>query len=51
MRQRIARATGALFVVLIPCIMIGFVVGWGLAFVGLAAFALYTLARLHMEAK
>lgn len=51
MKQPIARATGALIMGLLVLVPIGFILGWGVAFIGLAMLSLYLLTTLHVESK
>ena len=50
MKQRIARATGALVMGLLVLIPVGILIGWLWAFIGMTALAFWELARLAREA-
>ena len=50
MKQRIARATGALVVGALSLAIIGVLIGWFWAFVGMAVLAFWQVARLDREA-
>lgn len=50
MRQRIARATGAIFIGLLVLIFVGLFVGWLVSFLGMTTLAFWELARLSKEA-
>lgn len=51
MKQRITRAIGALFVGMLVLIVVGLILGWPWAFIGMTALAFWELARLSEEAE
>ena len=51
MKQRIARATGAIFIGMLVLILVGLFAGWFASFMGMTALVFWELARLSTEAK